>query len=182
MPVPAGLDVAKAREEGKQAAEQAPPPSKTKSVAQAIGTWVDERFVQHRVFTIVTLVLLVLVIPIAYMAVASVINALSGTPVHYGKGADDQLMQKEYGTEEFRKQAREQRVYKKRLGASKETTGESGDDALAAEMLTQANSLREQGKIDGARATLKRLIEKHPTSPQAKEAHVILEELPEAPK
>lgn len=169
VPVPEGLDVEKAREEGRRAAEEGPPPSKTRSFADALGTWADQTFVQRRLFTAVVLVVVIVVIPVLIWSVLTIVRTVQrGQDLHYRRGVDDQLDPKKYSTYEIRERARQKRVYEERLKTAK--------------LLDEAKSLREKGELEQARDVLTQLVEKYPNSAQAPEARKILEELQGAPK
>ena len=193
VPVPEGLDVARAREEARHEAEKEAPPPKTKSFAEALGTWVDQTFVQRRLFTIVTLLVLVVVIPILIWAVSTITTTLQKEGVHFHRGVDDVLDPgKTYGTEEFRRRERARREYEKRLKQEQESAppeAEKGKTSTKAEaesepgkLLAAAKQLREQGKPDEARKVLKQLIVKYPDSKSAAEAGKLLEQLQERTK
>ena len=189
VPVPVGLDVDKAREDARRAAAEEGPPSKVKSFARGLGTWIDQTFVQRRLFTVVLLLVLVVVVPILIWAASTVIHTLQHrTAVHYGRGVDDEL-----GTQEMRERMRLNRRYREEVEAAKKakedarakeagTTSASKADAAVSpdKRLEQAKSLKEQGQLAEARAALQQLIEKHADSPQAAQARKILEDLPAA--
>ena len=187
VPVPKGLDVDKARDDARRAAAEQPPPSKAKSLAEGLGTWVDQTFVQRRLFTVATLLVLIVVIPVLIWAVATISRTLKhGQAVHYGKGVDDEL-----GTKEMRERMRQDRIYRERLEAGKKAkeaadkkgeASEAGTAAGPAELLAQAKELKEEGKSGAARGVLQQVIDTHPESAEAKEARTILKGLPAAPK